>query len=106
MLEVGVSVGLGAEIRESLDKGNDSDLVMSGGLRESGVDLDSIRRMVEGRIEDAKSEFRLLMLDSGVMERVGRPALKTPFRTHGRTVYINCGISGHYQHEPGRVVMA
>jgi hypothetical protein len=59
--------------------------------------VDSTRRIVEGsvecNIEDVKSEFEVPILESGEMVIGGRPALKIPCLTHGRTVYFRFGIS-------------
>ena len=55
--------------------------------------MDSTSRMVEGSIEDVKSEFEVPMLESGETVIGGRPALKIPCLTHGRTVYFRCGDS-------------
>jgi hypothetical protein len=94
--EESVGVGLGVGVRDARCSGTDSDRARSDGLLASDVRVDSTKKVdgsVEGRMEDVKSEFKVPILESGEMVMGGRPALKMPFLTHGRTVYFKCGIS-------------
>ena len=99
--EPSVGVGLGVGVRDGRCNAIGSERAKSEGLGDSEARVDSTRRMVEGsvegRIKELKSEFEVPMLESGEMVMGGRPALKMPCLTHGRTVYFRCGISVIHQ---------